>query len=102
LTRYYGGSSQALGQGSCRTSSARTRSRNYGCIFPTDDDSSDDSSDEYPQSLLVNEDLISLRSQKRIKLTMELNRYYDAGLKLVKIYNKNGSKVNDVVPDPLN
>ena len=28
--------------------------------------------------------------------------YYNVGLKLIKIYNKNGSKVNDVLLDPLN
>ena len=72
------------------------RRRKVPCI------SGDDSGDEYSQSLLVDEDLTSLRSQKRIKLTTKLNRYYDVGLKLIKIRNKNGNKVNDVLPDPLN
>ena len=64
--------------------------------------SSDNLGNKYSQSLLVDEDLTSLRSQKRIKLTTELNRYYDVGLKFIKIRNKNGSKVNDVLLDPLN
>ena len=64
--------------------------------------SSDNLGDKYLQSLLVNKNLTSLRSQKRIKLTTKLNCYYNAGLELIKIRNKNGSKVSDVVPDPLN
>ena len=72
------------------------RRRKVPCI------SGDDSGDEYSQSLLVDEDLTSSRSQKRIKLTTELNRYYDAGLEFIKIRDKNGSEVNDVLPDPLN
>jgi len=64
--------------------------------------SDDDSADEYAQSLVIDESLTSCRrSQKRIKLASELNRYYDAGLKLIKIRTNNGNKVNDVVPDPL-
>ena len=64
--------------------------------------SGDDSGNKYSQSLLVNEDLTSSRSQKRIKLTTELNRYYDVGLELIKIRDKNGNEVNDVILDPLN
>jgi hAT family C-terminal dimerisation region len=74
----------------------KLRRRKVPCI------SGDDSGNEYSQSLLVDEDLTSLRSQKRIKLTTELNRYYDAGLEFIKIRDKNGSEVNDVLPDPLN
>ena len=58
--------------------------------------------DEYSQPLLVDEMLTSSHSQKCIKLTTKLNCYYEAGLKLIKICDKNGSKVSDVVPDPFN
>jgi len=64
--------------------------------------SGDNSGNEYSQSLLVDENLTSLRSQKWIKLTTKLNRYYDAGLEFIKICDKNGNKVNNVVLDPLN
>jgi len=64
--------------------------------------SGDNSGNKYSQSLLVDKDLTFLRSQKQIKLTTEFNRYYDAGFKLIKIRDKNGSKVNDVLLDPLN
>ena len=64
--------------------------------------SSNNLGNKYLQSLLINKSLTSLRSQKRIKLTTELNRYYNAGLKFIKIWGKDDSKVNDVVPDPLN
>jgi len=74
----------------------KLRRRKVPCI------SGDDLGDEYSQSLLVDEDLTSSRSQKRIKLTTKLNCYYDAGLKFIKIRNKNGNEVNDVVLDPLN
>jgi len=63
---------------------------------------SDDSGNKYSQSLLVNKDFTSSRSQKQIKLTTELNYYYNASLKFIKIRDKNGSEVNDVVLDPLN
>ena len=64
--------------------------------------SDDDSADEYAQSLVVDESLTSCRrSQKRIKLASELDRYYDAGLELIKIRTDDGDEVNDVVPDPL-
>ena len=72
------------------------RCRKVPCI------SGDDSGDEYSQSLLVDKDITSSRTQKRIKLTTELNRYYDTGLEFIKIRDKNGSEVNNVVPDPLN
>ena len=64
--------------------------------------SSDNLGDKYSQSLLINKSLTSLRSQKQIKLTTKLNRYYNAGLKFIKICNKNGNKVNNIVLDPLN
>ena len=64
--------------------------------------SGDDSGDEYLQSLLIDKSLTSLRSQKRIKLTTELDRYYDAGLEFIKIWGKDDSEVNNVVPDSLN
>jgi len=54
------------------------------------------------QSLLIDKSLTSLRSQKRIKLTTELDRYYDAGLEFIKIWGKDDSEVNNVVPDSLN
>jgi hypothetical protein len=64
--------------------------------------SDDDSADEYAQSLVVDESLTSsTRNQKRIKLASELDRYYDAGLELIKIRTDDGDEVNDVVPDPL-
>ena len=64
--------------------------------------SSNDLGDEYSQFLLVDEDLTSSYSQKQIKLTTKLNCYYNAGLELIKIRDKNGNEVNNVLPDPLN
>jgi hypothetical protein len=58
---------------------------------------------KYTQSLVVDKSLTSLkRNQKRIKLASKLNRYYNAGLKLIKNRSNNGNKRNNVVPDPLN
>ena len=59
-------------------------------------------SNKYLQSLLVNKNFISSHSQKQIKLTTELNYYYNTGLKFIKIRNKNNSKVNNILPNPLN
>jgi len=64
--------------------------------------SGDDSGNKYLQSLLVNKTLTSSHLQKQIKLTTELNHYYKAGLELIKICIKNGSKVSDVIPEPFN
>lgn len=64
--------------------------------------SSDNLGNKYSQSLLINKSLTSLRLQKRIKLTTKLNRYYNIGLKFIKIWGKDNSKVNNVVLDPLN
>ena len=64
--------------------------------------SGDDSGDKYSQSLLIDKTLTSSHLQKRIKLTTKLNHYYKAGLKLIKIHNKNSSKVSNIIPDPLN
>ena len=64
--------------------------------------SSDNLGDKYLQSLLINESLISLRLQKQIKLTTKLNRYYNIGLEFIKIWGKDNSEVNNIVPDPLN
>jgi len=55
------------------------------------------------QSLVVDKSLTSLkRNQKRIKLASELDCYYNAGLKFIKIRSKDGNKRNNVVPNPLN
>ena len=66
------------------------------CIF------GDNLNNKYLQSLLVNKDFTSLRSQKQIKLIIKPNCYYNIGFKFIKIYNKNNSKVNNIVLDPFN
>ncbi len=64
--------------------------------------SSNNSGNKYSQSLLIDKSFTSLYSQKRIKLTTKLNRYYNTGLKFIKIQGKDNSKVNNIIPDPLN
>ena len=54
------------------------------------------------QLLVVDKSFTSSRyNQKRIKLTSELNCYYNIGLKLIKICTNNGNKVNNIIPNPL-
>ena len=65
--------------------------------------SDNNSANKYTQSLVIDKSLTSSkRNQKRIKLASKLDRYYDAGLELIKIRSNNGNKRNDVVPNPLN
>jgi len=46
--------------------------------------------------------LLLKRNQKCIKLASELNRYYDVGLKFIKIRSNDGNERNDVISNPLN
>jgi hypothetical protein len=50
--------------------------------------SSDDSGDKYSQSLLIDESLTSLYSQKRIKLITKLDCYYNAGFEFIRFGTK--------------
>ena len=63
----------------------------------------DDLANKYVQSLVVNKSFILLkRNQKYIKLTSELNRYYNTGLKFIKICFDDSNKQNNVISNPLN
>ena len=42
------------------------------------------------------------RNYKYIKLASEFNRYYNIGLKFIKIYFNNSNKRNNVIFNPLN
>ena len=62
----------------------------------------DSDDDAYEQSLAVDENLVlSIRQQKKQKLTTELERYYEEGLVLQKI-KKDGGEATAPLPDPLN